>query len=277
MTRIGGGGGGGGGGHAGGGGAPAPKTVDAKSLDADVQRALELMRALADLGDIAGRKKILEAAGAREPLTPRSLGAIAALYARLDMPLDPRGIARFKAERALVSGNTIAGPLAKAYVRALDGGEVLFRIDRTEEQELRPGERACLNFLRVWARGIGAEPMGRLKDVLGLGNPPVSKEAQPLMNEYVGVTTVKEIARVTAQKGVPLTNDGLKKMVEAMEAEKAGVAAKEAAVADKLAAKTADKTLKPMTATSMPVPRAKPSTSGPKTALDKSTLPRFPR
>ncbi len=250
---------------------PPPKTVDAKNLDAGAQRVLELMRALAELGEIEGRKKILTLAGAREPLTPRTLTAIAALYARLDMGFDPRGIARFKAERGLVSGNAIGGQVAKAYVRALDGGEVLFRIDRAEEQELRPADRACLNFLRTWSRTAGAEPMGRLKEALGLGNPPVPKDAQPLMNEYVGVATVREVSRVTTTKNVPLTSEGLRTMVEGLEAEKAS-SSSAAAVAVKAAPK-------PMTATSMPMPRARPAASSAAAAsvAPRTALPRFPK
>ena len=256
----------------GGAGAPAGKTVESKDLGADIQRALELLKALADIGDLEGRKKILLAAGGKEPLTPRTLTAVAAMYARLDMPLTPKGIVRFKAERALIGGNAIAGPVARAYVRALDGGEVLFRIDRTEELELRPADRACLNFLRTWSRVAGAEPMGRLKEALGLGNPPVPKDAQPLMNEYVGLSTVREVSRVTTTRNVTLSSEGLKKMVEAIEAEKAGVAAKDDKLAVAAAAKAEKAAPRPMTATSMPTPKPRPSPSAPKTAL-----PRFPR
>lgn len=255
-----------------------PKTVEAKDLGADIQRALELMKALADLGEIAGRKKILALAGGKEPLTPRSLGAVAALFARLDMPLTPKGILRFKSDRGLVGGNAIAGPVARAYLRAVDGGEVLFRIDRTEELELRPADRACLNFLRTWSRTAGAEPMGRLKEALSLGNPPVPPDAQPLMNEYVGLSTVREVSRVTSTRNVTLSSEGLKKMVEAIEAEKAGVVAKDDKVAAAVAARAdrIEKAVpKPMTATSMPTPGARPKivpSSAPKTAL-----PRFPK
>jgi hypothetical protein len=253
---------------------PPAKTVESKDLSVDSQRALELLKALSDHGDLAGRKKILTAAGGREPPTPRTLAAVTALFARLDMPLSPRGIGQFKAERGLGTGTQITGAVAKAYVRALDGGEVLFRIERTEELELRPADRACLTFLRTWSKTAGAEPMGRLKEVLGLGNPPVSPGAQPLMNEYVGAATVREVSRVTTTRGVSLTSDGLRRMVEALEAEKAGTPAPVAAQAPPPAAR-------PMTATSMPSARARPaapSTSvapaapppaGPRTALSR--------
>lgn len=253
-----------------------PKTVEAKDLSPDIQRALELLKALTDLGDVVGRKKILVAAGCREPLTPRTLTAVASLFAGLDMPLTPKGILRFKSDRVLVGGNAIAGPVARAYVRALDGGEVLFRIERTEELELRPADRACLNFLRTWSRTAGAEPMGRLKEALGLGNPPVPKGAQSLMNEYVGFSTVREVSRVTSTRNVTLSSEGLRQMVEAIEAEKAGTAAKDdkiaAAIAARAAAKNEKAAPKPMTATSMPVPKPRPSPS-----VSKTALPRLPK
>ena len=205
--------------YAGGGGG---KSVDVRQLDAESQRAHELLKALSDLGDQAGRKKVIARAGATEPLTPRSLSLIASHFARLGIPLTPPGIARFKADRGLVGGNALAGPVARAYARAVDGGEVLFRIERTEELELRPGDKAALDFLRTLAKGAGAEAVGRLKEALGLGNPPTSTpEAQALMNEYVGVNTVREVARVTTLHRVPLTSEAVKGLVEKLEAEKA--------------------------------------------------------
>ena len=205
------------------------KTVDVRQLDAESQRAHELLKALSDLGDVVGRKKIITKAGGSEPLTPRSLSMIAQHLARLDMPLTPSGIARFKADRGLVGGNALAGPVARAYARAVDGGEVLFRVDRKEELELRPADKAALDFLRQLARGAGAEAVGRLKEALGLGNPPTSTpEAQALMNEYVGENTVREVARVTSLHRVPLTSEAVKGLVEKLEAEKAEKAAGEA-------------------------------------------------
>lgn len=248
---------------------PPPKTVESKDLSVDSQRALELLKALSDHGDLAGRKKILTAAGGREPPTPRTLNAVTALFAGLDMPLSPRGIGQFKAERGLGTGTQINGAVAKAYARALDGGEVLFRVERTEELELRPADRACLTFLRTWSKTAGAEPMGRLKEALGLGNPPVSPGAQALMNEYVGATTVREVSRITTTRGVPLTSEGLKRMVEAIEAEKAGAPAP-------AAAPVAAPAPRPMTSTSMPTarprpasPTAPPPATGPRTALSR--------
>lgn len=253
---------------------PPANTISSKDLSVDSQRALELLKALSDHGDLAGRKKILTAAGGREPPTPRTLAAVTALFQNLDMPLSPRGITQFKAERGLGTGTQITGAVAKAYVRALDGGEVLFRIERTEELELRPADRACLTFLRTWSKVAGAEPMGRLKEALGLGNPPVSPGAQPLMNEYVGVATVREVSRITTTRGVPLTSEGLKRMVEAIEAEKAGKPAPAAPAPPAPAPR-------PMTATSMPTARARPAApatsappaapapAGPRTALSR--------
>lgn len=198
------------------------RTIDVRQLDAESQRAHELLKGLADLGDVAGRHKLLYKAGAREPVTPAALSAVARHLARLDLPLTPAGIARFKADRGLVGGNALAGPVARAYARAVDGGEVLFRLDRKEEAELRPGDKAALEFLRQLARGPGAEAVGRLKEALGLGNPETpTPEAQALMNEYVGVHTVREVARVTALHRVALTFDAVKAFVEKLEAEKA--------------------------------------------------------
>lgn len=209
--------------YAGGGGG---KTVDVRQLDAESQRAHELLKALSELGDVVGRKKVIAKAGATEPLTPRSLSMIAQHLARLDMPLTPAGIARFKADRGLVGGNALAGPVARAYARAVDGGEVLFRVDRKEELELRPADKAALDFLRQLARSAGAEAVGRLKEALGLGNPPTpSPEAQALMNEYVGVNTVREVARVTTLHRVALTSEAVKGLVEKLEADKAAAEA----------------------------------------------------
>ncbi len=196
-------------------------SVDVKNLDAESQRAHELLKALSDLGDAVGRRKILARAGASEPLTPRSLAAVANCLARLDMPLNPKGIARFKADRGLVGGSAIAGGVAEAYVRAVDGGEVLFRVDRKEELDLRPGDKAALVFLRNLAKHAGAEAVGRLKEALNLGNPPTpTPEAAALMNEYVGVNTVREVARVTTLHKVPLESAAVKALVEKLEAEK---------------------------------------------------------
>lgn len=211
-------------------GGPGHKTVDVRQLDAESQRAHELLKALSDLGDVEGRKKIITKAGASEPLTPRALSMIAQHLARLDLPLTPPGIARFKADRGLVGGNALAGPVARAYARAVDGGEVLFRVDRKEELELRPADKAALEFLRQLARSAGAEAVGRLKEALGLGNPSTpSPEAQALMNEYVGVNTVREVARVTSLHRTPLKSEAVKGLVEKLEADKAAVAEKAAA------------------------------------------------
>lgn len=205
-------------------GAPRPggdgqRQVQIRDLDGESQRAHELLKALGDAGDTAGRAKILSRAGGREPLTPRTLAAVADLYARLDMPLSPAGILRFKADRGLVGGG-MNTTVAKAFSRALDGGEVLFRIDRKEELALRPADKGALDFLRRFARVFGAEAVGRLKEALNLSNPPVSADAAQLANEYVGLATLREVTRVTTTKGIALHPDALKAMVEGIEAEK---------------------------------------------------------
>jgi hypothetical protein len=243
-----GGGGGGGGGRAGGpGGGDAPRQMGVRDLPAEAQRAHELLVALGEV-DRAGRAKVLGAAGAREPLSSGGLAAVAALYARLEMALTPAGIARFKADRGLVGGSSLGGAVALAYARALDGGEVLFRVDREEELALRPADRACLQFLRGWAKSRGAEAMGRLKEALDLGNPPVGTAAAALANEYVGVNTVREVSKATSTRNLPLTDAGLKALVEQLEAQKAAHKAAEEKTAElaaqratRLAAKPAAK------------------------------------
>jgi hypothetical protein len=218
---------GGGGTKAGAGQGGPQRSVDVRQLDAESQRAHELLKALSDIGDVAGRSLLLSRAGAKEPLTPRALTAVASMMARLDMPLTPAGIARFKAERAVGGGSALAGAVARAYVRAVEGGEVLFRMDRKEELELRPGDRAALEFLRHLGRTAGAEAVGRLKEALDLGNPPpATPESAALMNEYIGAATVREVARITTVENVPLTSEAVKAFVERLEARKQGVADK---------------------------------------------------
>ena len=244
-----GGGGGGGAGRAGGRGlGDAPKQVGVRDLPAEAQRAHELLVAMAEV-DRGARAKVLGAAGSREPLTQGGLVAVASLYARLEMPLTPAGIARFKADRGLVGGSSLAGPVALAYARALDGGEVLFRVERDEEAALRPADRACLQFLRGWARARGAEAMGRLKEALDLGNPPLGDAAAALANEYVGANTIREVSKATSTRNLPMTDAGLKALVEQLEATKATNKAAEEKAAEvaaqraaKLAARAAGET-----------------------------------
>jgi hypothetical protein len=246
------GGGGGGGGHGGGrgfGDAPRQQQVGVRDLPAEAQRAHELLVALA-AEDRALRAKVLARAGAREPLTQNGLVAVASLYAQLDMPLSPAGVARFKADRGLVGGSSLAGVTAAAYARALEGGEVLFRVDRAEEAALRPADKACLQFLRGWARATGAVAMGRLKEALDLGNPPLGDAAAALANEYVGVNTVREVSRATSTRNLPLTDAGLRTLVEQLESEKASSKAAEekaAAQAEQRAARIAARTSTPET------------------------------
>jgi hypothetical protein len=234
-----GGGGGGSAGNAGGRGlGPAPRQVGVRDLPAEAQRAHELLVALGEL-DRAARAKVLGAAGSREPLTQSGLVAVASLYARLEMPLTPPGIARFKADRGLVGGSSLAGPVALAYARAIEGGEVLFRVERDEEAALRPSDRACLQFLRGWAKARGAEAMGRLKEALDLGNPPLGSAATALANEYVGANTIREVSKATSTRNLPLTDAGLKTLVEQLEAAKAATKAAAEKAAGAAAARAA--------------------------------------
>jgi hypothetical protein len=239
MSVRGVGGGGGGAGRAGGRGlGDAPKQVGVRDLPAEAQRAHELLVALGE-ADRAARSKVLAAAGSREPLTQGGLIAVAGLYARLEMPLTPAGVARFKGDRGLVGGSSLGGPVALAYARALDGGEVLFRVERDEEAALRPADKACLQFLRGWAKARGAEAMGRLKEALDLGNPPVGPDAAALANEYVGGNTIREVSKATSTRNLPLTDAGLKTLVEQLEATKATHKAAEEKAAEVAAARAA--------------------------------------
>jgi hypothetical protein len=239
LRGVGGGGGGGNGGRTGGRGpGDAPKQVGVRDLPAEAQRAHELLVALGD-ANRGARAKVLGAAGSREPLTQSGLLAVAALYARLEMPLTPAGVARFKADRGLVGGSSLGGSVALAYARALDGGEVLFRVERDEEAALRPADKACLQFLRGWAKARGAEAMGRLKEALDLGNPPVGAAAAALANEYVGINTVREVSKATSTRNLSLTDAGLKTLVEQLEAAKANQKAADEKAAEQAAARAA--------------------------------------
>jgi hypothetical protein len=255
----------GGGAGAGGAGAGHQRTVDVRQLDAESQRAHELLKALTDIGDVAGRRLVLSRAGTTEPLTPKALAAVATLMARLDMPLTPAGIARFKAERAVVGGSALAGAVARAYVRAVEGGEVLFRLDRKEELELRPGDRAALDFLRQLARSAGAEAVGRLKEALNLGNPPAATpEAAALMNEYVGAATVRELAHATTVANVPLTSDAVKAFVAQLEDKKQ--AAADAAAKPKITRPSSTKTTTTTTTNMTPAPASTATMTAPPTS-----------
>jgi hypothetical protein len=237
IRNVGGGGGGGGGGRSYSAG-DAPRQVGVRDLPAEAQRAHELLVALGEV-DRAARAKVLGTAGAREPLSQNGLVAVAALYARLEMPLTPAGVARFKADRSLVGGSSLGGAVALAYARALDGGEVLFRVDRDEEAALRPADRACLQFLRGWAKARGAEAMGRLKEALDLGNPPLGADAAALANEYVGVNTIREVSKATSTRNLSLSDAGLKTLVEQLETAKTSHKAAEEKAAEMAAARAA--------------------------------------
>jgi hypothetical protein len=55
--------------------------------------------------------------------------------------------------------------------------------------------------------------------LLGLGNPSLPSAVQALENEYVGVQTVKEISRATTMRELPLTPDGWRRLIQALEEE----------------------------------------------------------
>lgn len=195
-------------------------TVSLKDLPEEEQRAYEIIEALKQVNEPELLRKLLERAdaghGVKDPVSARSLTNIAALYEGLGMPLSVGGVARFKQERGL-AGGTISAAIAKAYVRALDGKEILVFVSKAEESTLRPSEKACLSFLRELAKKSGADVLRPVKQQLALGNPPPpSDDAADLSNEYVGLQTVKEIAQATTLRRVSLTKEGLRSLAEAL-------------------------------------------------------------
>ena len=205
---------GGGGGSVGGRGMdPNAGRVQLKDLPVEQQNAHEILEALKGMGESAMRARIVDVAGAQEPVGAQGLRLVAELYASLQMPLSVVGVQRFKQDRGL-TGGTLGGHIAKAYARALDGNEILVRVDRREEAGLRPSEKACLQFLREMQRHVGADALRPVKKALELGNPPIAGAAKQLENEWVGVNTVIEIARVTTMRSIPLSRLGWKQLVE---------------------------------------------------------------
>lgn len=231
MTRLGGirnnvGGGGGAGGARGMGERQA--VVQLKDLPLEEQHAFELLDGLRELNEPQLRARVVEAAGASEPVGVNGLRAIATMYATIGFPLTVAGVARFKQDRALAGGTSLRGPAARAYARALDGNEIIVRVDRTDEVQLRPSEKACLQFLRDMAKRATADELRPVKRALGLGNPPLPEGAHVLENEWVGVQGVKALAHATTMRELPLSKEGLKRLVALVEAEqKAGKGAAE--------------------------------------------------
>jgi hypothetical protein len=178
--------------------------LDVRTLPLESQRAWEILEALRAHGERDARFKIMAAAGATDPVTDKSLAFIAQLFASLDMALDQRGVQRFKEDRGLLGGSSIGAPIALAYARALDGSEVLIRVSRADEAALSPNEKATLAFLRTFQKKRTGADLRPLKEALGLKNPPMSQAAWNLGNEYVGPSTVKEIAKASAMHKVPL-------------------------------------------------------------------------
>lgn len=205
-------------------------TVSLKDLPEEEQRAFEVVDALRKLNELELLRKLLERAqaghGANEPVSRRALKNIAALYDVLGMPLSTVGLARFKQERAL-SGGTITGQIARAYVKALDGKEILVFVSKAEEATLRPSEKACLAFFRELAKKSDADLLRPIKVHLKLNNPPpYTDEAANLENEYVGLTTIKEITQATTLRRVPLTREGLRSLADTLAREAAAPAPK---------------------------------------------------
>jgi hypothetical protein len=195
-------------------------TIALRDLAEEAQRAFEIVDALKKLNEPVLLRKLLERAdaghGPNEPASVRGLRNIAALYERLGMKLDAGGVARFKQERGL-TGGTMAGPVARAYVKALDGQEILVWVSRAEEATLRPSEKSCLAFLRELAKRCDATALRPVKHQLKLNNPrPLTDDAAGLANEYVGLTTVKEIAQASTLRSTPLTREGMHMLAEVL-------------------------------------------------------------
>ena len=258
------------------------KTVNLRDLPQESQAVHELLKQL-KLVDVKGRTKIIERAQTKEPITQAGLAAIADLYARLDMPLTQSGINKFKAERGLGTGPNLAGNVAKAFARAIDGGEVLFRVTLDEEQHLRPADKACLAFLRQWSRTPRcAEHLGRIKELLDLGNPPVSDDAVALANEYVGAQTVREVSKASSMNRCDLTPEGMLQLAALLESQRAQTTTTKPAAATKGAPTTKPTapttkpaepttTLPPRFAGSIPAQRLTTSTERSRPAGDPTT------
>ncbi len=210
-----------GGGAVGGrGGKGAEERVNIRDLPEDVQRAHELLTALSSF-DGNGFAALIAAAGVKEPVGALGLKRIAALYESLGMPLTSRGIARFKADRSLPTGGGLSSAVAtRAYVRALDGNEILIRLDKGDEVALRPSERAVLQFLRRMQAERGADTLRPVKELLGLNNPPQPAAAEGLENEYVGLAGLRAIERVTTMRNLPLTPEGWRELTRQLASEK---------------------------------------------------------
>lgn len=210
-----------GGGAVGGkGGKPAEERVNIRDLPEDVQRAHELLTALS-LFDGNGFAAVIAAAGVKEPVGALGLKRIAALYESLGMPLTSRGIARFKADRSLPSGGGLSSAVAaRAFVRALDGNEIIIRLDKGDEVTLRPSERAVLQFLRRMQEQRGGDTLRPVKELLGLNNPPLPAAAEGLENEYVGLAGLRAIERVTTMRSIPLSPEGWRALIRQLSDEK---------------------------------------------------------
>lgn len=198
----------------------APERMNIRDLPEDAQRAHELLTALSQY-TAAGFDAVTAAAGVKQPVGAIGLKRVAALFESLGMPLHSRGIARFKADRGLPSGGGVSSAVVvRAYVKALDGNEILIRLDRGEEMNLKPSERAVLQFLRTMQQKRGADTLRPVKELLGLNNPPQPAAAEGLENEFVGMGTLREIARITLQKDIALTPDGWRQLIELLKEER---------------------------------------------------------
>ncbi|HEY4223328.1 MAG TPA: hypothetical protein VGO62_18345 [Myxococcota bacterium] len=188
-----------------------PARVQLKDLPVEQQHAHEILAALAELNEMQMRTRIVSTAGANEPVGAIGLRLVAELYEAIGMPLSVAGVQRFKLDRGLHQG-TLGGAVAKAYARALDGDEILIRVDRREEAQLKPSELACLRFLREMQKKTKAAELTPLKKALHLGNPAMSATAKKLQNEYVGLSTVIEIEHAATMNNITLSRDGIKRL-----------------------------------------------------------------
>ena len=191
--------------------------INVVDLPLECQRAWELLDALQGAGDLRGAFVVLRAAGTEPPVGPQGLARVAATLGQMGMPLTNQGLRRFKAERALTGGNAITVPVAKAFVRAIKGRETLFRVARLDLMGMSAHEHATYEFLKKYARVKGTEAVHELKRALKLGNPKLAASAAKLENEYVGVTTIKELAAQVYKAHVPLTPNGMNRMMDLLD------------------------------------------------------------
>jgi hypothetical protein len=198
--------------------------MDLSKLSLESQRAYEILETLRTHQQREARFKIMGVAGATDPLQVKSLHNVATYFASLGMPLDQTGLAQFKADRGLGGGTAVGIDIALAYARAVDGDEVLVRISKGDESAMNASERAVFEFFRTFQRRRTAVDLRPLKVALGLRNPPMSEAAKKLKNEYVGLSTIREVSKASSMHHVPLGPELAPRLLEKLKAGGTGAA-----------------------------------------------------